>query len=287
MKNKGFENRIRSNLETMRPAEQRVARFFLGNPEDTLVGSASSIAKAIDTSDATVIRTVKALGFSGMDHMRRELIGDMQNNPAPFKRLSLTLDQMGDDVYSALDMTLEIHLQAIERLRHDIKPEIFTRTVNALATSHHIHLFGIGPSSAMADYMAIQLGRYGLPATTINHSGLLLADQLLKVDKGDTVLIFAYGRVYPELKALLKVAQQQKAKTVLISDTLGEKLGGKVDLVLPVRRGRTDRLSMHTTTLALIEALLVAVAKTRGKKTISSLKRLHALRAGIGGDDVK
>ena len=45
--------------------------------------------------------------------------------------------------------------------------------------------------------------------------------------------------------------------TILLTDTLGAALRKRVDLVLPVARGRADGLSMHTATLGLIEALLV------------------------------
>ena len=78
-------------------------------------------------------------------------------------------------------------------------------------------------------------------------------------------------------------AAKRGAVTILFSDTLGAKLRDQVDLVLAVQRGRTDLLSMHTATLALIEALLVAVAKTQPDKTLASLKLLNQLRADLSG----
>lgn len=96
-------------------------------------------------------------------------------------------------------------------------------------------------------------------------------------------MIFAYGRVYPELASMLDHAKTLGLSTILFSDTLGAKLRDQVTLSLSVPRGRTDMLSMHTTTLALIEALLVGVAMTRPTRTLASLKLLNELRANVAG----
>jgi hypothetical protein len=57
----------------------------------------------------------------------------------------------------------------------------------------------------------------------------------------------------------------------------------RVDVVLPVARGRADMFSMHTATLALIEALLVGIAATRQTKAVASLELLNEFRARLVG----
>ena len=278
-----FAQRVTAGLEDLRPAEQRVARFFLENREETLMGAAASLAEQVGTSDATVIRTVKALGFSGMEELRRCLADEMRRNPSPADRLARTLDEVSDDLISALDLTLDIHQKSLERLRRDIHPDAFASAVAHIVAAQRVLIFGIGPSSAMARYFSVQLERFGIEASSLTQTGLLLADQLLRLKEGDLLLIFAYGRIYPELATLLDQAAKRGAVTILFSDTLGAKLRDQVDLVLAVQRGRTDLLSMHTATLALIEALLVAVAKTQPDKTLASLKLLNQLRADLSG----
>ncbi len=278
-----FDNRVTASIELMRPAEQRVVRFFLENPEETLIEPALSLAGKVGTSDATVIRAVKSLGFSGMEEMRRSLADEMRRNPSLFNRLERTLDDVGDDLISALDMTIDIHQKALERLRRDITSESFEQAVDFIVAAKRAYVFGIGPSSAMANYFSIQLKRFGIEATSVTQTGILLADQLLHLSQGDLMMIFAYGRIYPELATLLDQSAKRGVSTVLFSDTLGTKLRDQVDLVLSVQRGRTDMLSMHTTTLGLIEALLVGVAKSQPEKAMASLKSLNELRTHVVG----
>jgi DNA-binding MurR/RpiR family transcriptional regulator len=96
-------------------------------------------------------------------------------------------------------------------------------------------------------------------------------------------MIFAYSRVYRELAALLDQADRRGVTSILFTDTLAPKLCNRIDLILPVARGRADMLSMHTATLGLIEALLVGIATKRPAKTMASLKNLNELRAQLVG----
>ncbi|MCF8467720.1 MAG: MurR/RpiR family transcriptional regulator [Sneathiella sp.] len=278
-----FAERVTASILEIRPAEQRVARFFLDNREETLINSASSLAGMVGTSDATVIRTVKALGFSGMEELRRFLAADMRNNPTPSSRLARTLTGVGSDLISALDMTVDIHQKALERLRHDITPESFEKTVRHIVAAKRTYIFGIGPSSAMASYFSIQLERFGIEATPLTQTGLLLADQLLRLEENDLMMIFAYGRIYSELETILDHAARCNVPVILFSDTLGVKLRNRVEQALTVQRGRTDLLSMHTTTLGLIEALLLGIAKVQPEKALASLELLNELRASVSG----
>lgn len=278
-----FDDRLNAGLETMSPSEQRVSRYFQNNREEVLFASASALAKKTGTSDATVIRTAKALGFSGMEDLRRTLAAELRQNLSPASRLASTLDEVGDDLQAAFNVTLDIHQKAIEDLRRDVTSEQFETAVQFISNAQRLLIFGIGPSSAMATYFEIQLGRFGIEALSLTQTGLLLADGLQKLRKGDLLVVFAYSRVYRELATLLAQADRLGVKKILITDTLGGTLRQRVDLVLSVARGRADLLSMHTATLGLIEALLVGLATTRPQETMASLRGLNQLRTELVG----
>ena len=281
-----FDNRLGACLDRLSPAEMRVAEFFRTNREEVLIASAAALAEQIGTSDATVVRTAKALGFAGMEALRRTLARELRADVSPARRMARTLGEVGeggDDGGSPLDMTLDIHVRSLEGLRRDITPDHFSRAVRSIVGARRVFIFGIGPSSAMADYFETQLSRIGIDAMSLTQTGLLLADGARKIGADDLLMVFAYGRVYREVTVLLDQARRVGATTMLFSDTLGAKLGKRVDLVLRVARGRADMLSMHTATLALIEALLVGVAADRPDRSIASLEELNGLRAALAG----
>lgn len=68
-----FDERVAGRIEQMSPAERRVVRFFQENREEVLIASAAALAAMVGTSDTTILRATRSLGFSGLEHLRRTL----------------------------------------------------------------------------------------------------------------------------------------------------------------------------------------------------------------------
>lgn len=282
-----FDERVITHLDRMSPSEQRVARMFQDHKEEVLFASAASLAAKANTSDATVVRATKALGFTGMDDLRRSLAAELKQTLSLSSRLTETLSTVGDDLQAAFDLTLDIHLDAIRNIRRNITAPTFEAAVQLLVDARRIIIFGIGPSSAIAVYFATQLGRFGLDVQTLTRTGLLFADDVRMLRGGDVVLAMAYTHVYRELAVLLDEAHRRNIPCILLTDSLGGKLRDRVNVVLPVERGRAEMLSMHTATLGLLEAMLVGIATKRPDATIQSLDDLHRLREAIVGEPIE
>ena len=281
-----FTDRAAAARDRLSAAERAVIRFFEDNREEVLVASAATLAAKIGTSDATVIRATQALGYTGLDDLRRHLADELRQSLSPAARLARTLGAVKDEPASALRLMVDIHVGALERLPRDIAPAKFEAAVDLCVRARRIVAFGLGPSSALASYLARQLARFGLDSMTLIDTGLLLADGLHRLRPGDLIVALAYSRVYKEIAALLAAADRLAIPKILLTDTLEAELGQRVELVLPVARGNADWFSTHTATLGLLEALLVGVAAKRSAETVASLKGLNALRAELAGDEM-
>jgi DNA-binding MurR/RpiR family transcriptional regulator len=218
-----------------------------------------------------------------MAELRQELASELRDDLSLASRMVRTLDEVGEAPGGSFGLTLQKHQRALERLSKDIGPALFEAVVDRIVAAPRVRIFGIGPSSAIADYFAIQLGRLGIDGASLTDTGLLLADGLHRLKPFDLLIMLAYGRPYREIAALIDHAETLRLATILITDTLGSKLKRRVDHVLPVERGGADALSLHTATLGLIEAVLVGVAAKRPAEAVASLKRLNSLRAKIAG----
>ena len=278
-----FEERIADRFGRMSPAEQRVARYFQDNRAEVLIASAAALAAKARTSDATVVRATKALGFSGLEDLRRTLADELRLSLSPAERLTRTLGEVGGSPAAAFAVTLDIHLRSLETLRRSVSLEQFETAVDGIAGARRVVVFGLGPSAAIANYLVTQLIRFGLDAASLTNTGLLFADDLRKLREGDLVIMLAYGRVYTELAALLDDIGRRGLRSFLVTDTLAATLRNRVDLVLSVPRGHAEMLSMHTATLGFIEALLVGVAAKRPDETLASLKALNEARQKLAG----
>jgi DNA-binding MurR/RpiR family transcriptional regulator len=282
-KNVTFAERLAGTAGKLSTTEANVASFFRDNREEVLVASAVELARKIGTSDATVIRSAQALGFSGLDELRRQLAADLRMSLSHAARLTRTPDSVGNEGVSPLGLAVNIHIQSLERLQNDVGPEVFGAAIERLAGAKRIFVFGVGPSSALADYFVIQLRRFGFEAARLVHTGVLLADGLHRLRKGDVLVVLAYTHVYRELDALLRRASDLRIPIALLTDTLGPLLRKRVEIILSVAGGKTGSFSTHTATLGLIEALLIGIAAKRPAETISQLRELNKLRASLAG----
>src|SRR5579863_3665975 len=94
-----FADRVAARSGDLAPAERRVAELLLDlGPQATLL-SAAALAQQLGTSDATVVRTAKSLGYGGLAELRRALASHAVNPPLG-ERLRRTLDQApGDQLF--------------------------------------------------------------------------------------------------------------------------------------------------------------------------------------------
>lgn len=276
-----FEDKL---LERLSPAEQQVAAFFRDRSEEVLISSASALASRTGTSDATVVRTARALGFAGLNDLKRVLASEIRQRLTLVDRMERTLEEAGLGPADAFTLAMDIHEQSLASLRRSITPTDFRTTVELIGAARRVVVFGLGPSSAVAQYLVLQLSRMGLDTLAIFNSGLLFADDVCKLRKGDLVIAFAYSRVYRELGVLLDACGKLYVPLLLVTDTLGQRLKSQVRLVLTAARGRADMLSMHMATIALIEAILVGVAAERGVQTLDSLRALNEAREKLAGE---
>ncbi len=278
-----FADRAALAVGQLSAAERDALRFFQENREEVLVSSAAALAAKIGTSDATVVRTAQALGYAGLDDLRRHLADELRMSLSPAARLTRTLRALNNDAGSVLESIVDIHLRGLEKLKTEITQDVFDAATEILSQANRIVVFGMGPSSALADYFAIQLGRFGVESRSFAQSGVLLADDLHRLKASDVVVILAYTRVYRELESLLARVEHVGARAILLTNSLGISLSKRVDLVLPVARGNTDWFSTHTGTLGLIEALLIGLAAKQPSQTVAELKTLNELRSELAG----
>jgi DNA-binding MurR/RpiR family transcriptional regulator len=265
-----------------------VARFFLERREAVLLASAVEIAALAGASDASVVRTARSLGFNGLADLREAALTDLANNAAsPSGRLQQTLEETGEGAANALRHTLAAHEEGLGALRDETFEASFTRAVECLRDAERRHVFGIGPSGAIAEYAALQMSRIGLPTTALSTSGIGLADRLLGMRTGDAVLMIAYAPIYREVAVTLDVAERLALPVILVSDSLGPFVEGQVREVLPVPRGRAANLAMHGATLVVIEALVTALAARSPDDALARLEDLAGLRGALDKDWLK
>jgi DNA-binding MurR/RpiR family transcriptional regulator len=275
-----YRARLDMQLATLSPTSRRVASYIDSNRVAVLASSAIELAARTETSDATVIRTVQALGFSGLAELKQVLLASVDRPSTPADDMRRTLGDVGKDTDCAIDAVIDAHAEAMESLRSPEARAQIAAAVSILHPATRTAIFGIGPSAALAVYVATLLARGGRRTLTLNATGAMLADQMLDLGPGDALLVLAYGRAYGEVVTVFSEARHLGLPIVLVTDSLDSKLSRLATVILPARRGRSLRVALHGATLVCLEALVLGLAAA-GPDTVTSLERLNRLRRDV------
>ena len=275
-----YRNRLDAHAAKLSPASQRVARYIDANRPAVLASSAMELALRTNTSDATVVRTVQSLGFKGLAELKQALLPSLEVASNLADDMRRTLADVGENTDLAIASALDAHEAAMQDLRSPQGRERIAAAVAVLHPAARIVIFGIGPSAALAAYVATQLLRGGRQTLMLNATGAMLADQMLDLRPGDALLVLAYGRAYTEVVTVFDEAHRLSLPIVLVTDSLDKKLARSAAVILPAHRGRAHRVALHGATLVCLEALVLGLAAA-SPQTVVTLDRLNQLREAI------
>ena len=169
-----------------------------------MVESASAIAGRLGVSDATVVRTAQALGYSGLPELRRALAGQ-DDDLTLDERLHRTLAQADTDVLATAADALFVSVDALLQQAAGTR---FDHAVDVLEGAGRLLWSGIGPSAPLAEYASVLARRLGRPSQALTRAGPAAADDLLELGPSCAVVVLTYGRVQPHVEALLIRAEE-------------------------------------------------------------------------------
>lgn len=276
-----LDERLAARFSNLSPAEQRVALFFAERRDEVAFKSAAELAHAIGISDATVVRTARALGYTGLPELKQEVADEIRARLTPAARLGRSLEWIGDDPRAALDHMLALQIEFLEEARRSVRPDEFERAITLIGSAERILACGIGPLDPLAQYLVLRLTRFGRQAATVTSTGFRLADELITMRKGDVLVVLIYGHFVRETEVTLAHAKQVGIPVVLITDTLA--MAVRPAAALTAHCSRAGMLKTVAVALVLIEALLLGVAALDRPRALAAMQQVNDLRAPLIG----
>lgn len=275
--------RIRAGWEDFSPAIRGVCRCLSAiTPEQLLYMSAQELGAEAKTSNATVIRALQGLGYSGLAELKGLVAAPFTSHIAPEERARRRVETTGADLRVVWDRVVAESLERIELLRAKFDPGSYEQAVRLIGEARQTWVYGLGASFIAAEHLALKLRRRGLRARPVHSSGFRLADDLLDIARGEAVVVFAPGRMLTDVEVLLDHARTVGASIILVSDQLVDELGADVTVALHAPNTPTGMTGEPLTALVVADALAQAVAATDQERTVEASHTLTALRQQLG-----
>jgi len=273
---------LRANEAALSPAELRVARYLVSHPDEVVFRSAVQLAAAIDTSDATVIRTAKVLGFSGLPELKHVIGAELMMTTPAARRLASKLSVVREsDIGSLIGTVVQEATERLSELTRVLDPTDIARAVEAIAGAQRVVTFGVGLSATTARYLATRLTRIGFAARHADAMGFALADHLVGLVSGEALVIVAPGRPTVEVETMVDHAESLGVPVILITDSLASQFSDRVAAVVRAPLSDSGLTGETLTGTIVCDALTLALATRHEQRATRTAKDLTRLRSRL------
>lgn len=153
--------RIAAALNTMQPAERRVAELIMDSADAVVEWTAQELADRAGVGRATVVRTCQSVGYRGYPQLRVALAAELGGAPgeAPIDHGPGVLGRMRGEIDR-----LAASLPALASL---LDAEVVDEAVRLAASARRLLVLANGLSSPIANDLAMRLTAAGRPAEFI------------------------------------------------------------------------------------------------------------------------
>lgn len=282
----GVQVRVRALLPSLRPAEQRVAQHILADPGGTPALTITELARTCGTSETTVIRFCRAIGFDGYPGLRLALASDAgreagSEQGSPGGDISPT-DSLGDVVRK-----VGWHdARAVEETAEQLDVPTLTKVVDAVADARRADIYGVGASAFVALDLQQKLHRIGRATYAWSDTHIMLTSAAL-LRAGDVAFAISHSGETDDTIDALAEAGRHGATTVALTNYPRSRIATTADLVLSTAARETTFRSGATASriaqLSVIDCVFVGVAQRtydEARDALAATRRAVSSRRG-------
>lgn len=264
-------SRITAVRLSLRPSEQRVASYVLGQPNRVAHMAIAELAEAVGVTDPTIARFCQALGFTGYKAFKVALAKSLATG-VPYVHTDVSAQDSSADVIAKV---FDRSIATLIAMRNQVDPKVLERAAEAVSHARRVEFYGVGNSGVVAMDAQHKFFLLGMHTVAYNDPHWQVQSAALLTTEDVVVAISRTGRTRDMIQTC-ELAQQAGATVIAITERASQlakladiSLAVDVDEDPDVYSPMVGRLAQ----LALVDALAVTVALKRGPELQKMLRK--------------
>jgi DNA-binding MurR/RpiR family transcriptional regulator len=271
--------RVRSLLPSLPPAERRVAQRVIDDPEGVANSTITELAHSCGTSETTVIRFCRAIGFSGYPELRLTLATEAGRAQGVTGGRIVGSDIGPEDNLQQVVETIAFaDARAVEETATQLDIHTLEEVVTAVVDARRVDIYGVGASAFVALDFQQKLHRIGLVSYAWADAHIMLTSAAVLKPEDVAVGISHTGSTIDTIDALA-VAKRRGSTTVAVTNFPRSAIADVADLVLTTAARETTFRSGATASrlaqLTVIDCVFVGVAQRTYEPTRQALESTY------------
>jgi len=267
---------VRQRLDSLSPAERRLARVLLATYPIAGLESVARFAERAGVSPPTVTRFIAKLGFRGYPEFQESLRHEVQ------ARLSSPLERYRDEPKqeSAVKTALDVSAHNLQSTLDLLSERDVKEAIELLAdVRRRVMVLGGRVSGPLARYLAGQLHLLRPGIGLVDSERGAPAQQLIDMRKTDVLVVFDYRRYQTDTIDSARVAAARGCDVILFTDQWLSPASAFSRQVLVTSVETVGPFDSLVGAMAVVEALVAAVLARLGARAEARMQNLERLRA--------
>ncbi|MEV5746904.1 MurR/RpiR family transcriptional regulator [Actinoallomurus sp. NPDC052308] len=282
--------RVRSLLPSLPPAEARVAQRVIDDPEAVANSTITELAQACGTSETTVIRFCRAIGFAGYPELRLTLATEAGRAQGVTGGRVVGSDISTDDTLQQVVEKISFaDARAVEETANQLDIDALERVIAAIVDARRVDIYGVGASAFVALDFQQKLHRIGRTSYGWSDAHIMLTSAAV-LEPGDVAVGISHTGTTVDTIDALNVAKRRGATTVALTNFPRSPIAEVADYVLTTAARETTFRSGATASrlaqLTVVDCIFVGVAQRTYEPTRQALEATReAVRVRRVGSD--
>lgn len=216
---------IKSCYPSLSKTEKKVADYILKERGKIIYQTLLEISQNIEVGEATIIRFVRKIGFSGFQDLKFEIAKENNND---IESNSNSLDNNYD---SYIDENAERIAQTIINTKSTLDKDNLKLAIKMITDSKRVFLYGVGSSGFTANEAQTRFMRLGVIGNAIIDPHFQSMYSSIS-NSQDVIIVFSISGYTKDIIEAVKIAKQENTKIIAITSYILSPIAQLADCVL-------------------------------------------------------
>lgn len=263
---------IHGMYNSLSDSEKLVADYILKRPDDVIHYSITEFAMHCGTSEATIYRLCRKIGFDGYQQFKIALARELS---VPSEE-NVSLEEISD-FQSFVKYIIEEDISLLQETLKLIRSDEIQKAVEAILKADRVLLFGVGRSAAIAQDGSLRFSLLGIHASSYSdpHAQVMIAAGLTD---SDVVIGISHSGMIRDIVKSMEVSKNNGAITIAITAGINSPITQVSDIVLYCAAGKEQVGSFFDSRVVefgMIDILYRSLILTKKEKLNPHLNHLY------------
>ncbi len=260
---------INNRYNSLRKSEKRVAEFVQKHMEEVVVLSLRGLARKCGTSDATVLRFCRSLGYLGFADFKVSLVPELLRS----SKKTYPEIREKENSETVKEMLQRNFQQQLDSTLQNCDDAMLTSIALHISQANKILIIGLGGSAGVAYIFCDSLGSLGIFSSFLRDRSII-QNVVSTLNSGDVVIGISHSGETEEVVSAVKKARYYGAITIGITNFSPSPLAGVSQFTLvtgvPANLLGSYSCQARISQLGILELVLYELSEILAKKDSSN-----------------